>query len=51
MLQWIKNNKVLSTIVIAGLAVAGTVAYVVTREEELPEQLQELIEEITSENA
>ena len=51
MLQFIKDHKVLSTIVIAGLAVAGTVVYVVTREEELPEQLQELIEETTAENA
>ena len=51
MLQWIKNNKVLSTVIIAGVAVAGFVVAKVINEEEIPEQLQELIEEITAENA
>lgn len=51
MLQWIKNNKVLSTIIVAGVAVAGVVIAKVVNEEEIPEQLQELIEEITAENA
>ena len=46
MLQFIKDHKVLSTIVIAGLAVAGTVAYVVASGSELPEELAEVIEEL-----
>ena len=46
MFKWIKENKVLSTIVIAGLAVAGTVAYVVASDSELPEELAEVIEEL-----
>ena len=46
MLQFIKDHKVLSTIVIAGLAVASTVAYVVASDSELPEELAEVIEEL-----
>lgn len=51
MFKWIKENKVLSTVIVAGVAVAGFVVAKVINEEEIPEQLQELIEEITAENA
>ena len=45
MLQFIKDHKVLSTVVVAGLAVAGVVAYAFASEE-LPEELAEVIEEL-----
>ena len=50
MLQWIKENKVLSTAIVAAVAVAGVVAYAFTSDE-LPEELAEVIEEITEANA
>ena len=51
MLQFIKDHKVLSTVVVAGLAIAGAVAYVVASDSELPEELAEVVEEITEANA
>ena len=50
MLQFIKDHKVLSTVVVAAVAVAGVVAYAFTSEE-LPEKLAEVVEEITEANA
>ena len=45
MFKWIKENKALSTIVVAAVAVAGVVAYAFASEE-LPEELAEVIEEL-----
>ena len=45
MFKWIKENKALSTIVVAGIAIAGAVAYAFASEE-LPEELAEVIEEL-----
>ena len=45
MFKWIKENKILSTVVVAAVAVAGVVAYAFASEE-LPEELAEVIEEL-----
>jgi hypothetical protein len=50
MFKWIKENKVLSTVVVAAVAVAGVVAYAFASDE-LPEELAELVEEVTEANA
>ena len=50
MFKWIKENKALSIVVVAGIAVAGVVAYAFASEE-LPEELAELVEEVTEANA
>ena len=49
MFKWIKENKVLSTVV-AAVAVAGVVTYAFASDE-LPEELAELVEEVTEANA
>nr|DAX15902.1 MAG TPA: hypothetical protein [Caudoviricetes sp.] len=50
MFKWIKENKVLTVIVVAGISALGYLAYK-QLDEELPEELQQLIEDITSQNA